>query len=491
MLTLSVATRAAEHRTAFFPWPDLRDGALAELPIDSYLAHFVPFETGVNPTSVASADLDQDGRPDLVVSNYGGYAPPYLGSVSVLLANGDGTFAPKRDYRTGDASTTVAIGDLNADGKPDVVVANYGARRAPTGFVSVLLGNGDGTLQPKVDYPTGSEPYWVTIGDLNRDEKPDLVVGNWNANSITVLLGVGDGAFTPEVEFLTGGVPKCIAIGDLNDDGIPDLAATAYADTTVSTFLGVGDGTFTSRIDLYTGWYPKAVAIADLNGDGRSELAVATTDSVTIFARLGEGGFVASGRYRTGSIPWFMAIGDLNADGNRDIVTANAGESSVSVLLGNGDGTFGAHSRYLTGLEPLGVAIEDFNGDARPDLAVSCNGRSPGIVAVLLGDGDGTYGPKLQLPVSSRFALLSLSPNPSRGDVRVAFSIPQYSRVGVSVYDLQGRRVAVIAEREFVAGRFEATLSASSVSPEGRSGVYFVRMEWRGGHAIRKLVMTQ
>jgi hypothetical protein len=154
--------------------------------------------------------------------------------VSVLLGNGDGTFGAKTDFGTGADPNSVAIGDLNGDGKPDLAVANE-----PSNTVSVLLGNGDGTFGAKTDFGTGASPNSVAIGDLNGDGKPDLAVANYLANTVSVLLGNGDGTFGAKTDYGTGAGASSVAIGDLNGDGKPDLAVADYNSNTVSVLLSI------------------------------------------------------------------------------------------------------------------------------------------------------------------------------------------------------------------------------------------------------------
>src|SRR5262249_23166814 len=150
--------------------------------------------------------------------------------VSVLLGNGDGSFQNQATFATGAAPKSVAIGDVNGDGKPDLAVANTGTTSQPGSNVSVLLGNGDGSCHAQTTFLTGTKPHSIALGDMNGDGKPDLAVANVNSNSLRVLLGVGDGSFQAQQTFTTGTSPRFVALGDLNADGRPDLAVANRTD---------------------------------------------------------------------------------------------------------------------------------------------------------------------------------------------------------------------------------------------------------------------
>jgi hypothetical protein len=178
------------------------------------------YATGSGAQAVAAADLTGDGKVDLVVANV------YSNTVTVLLGKGDGTFKPGVDYSTGLNPYSVVAGDVNGDGKLDLVLATANT-------ISVLLGNGDGTFQGHTQYPTGPAPNALALGDFNHDGKLDVATANNDSNltgTVSVLLGNGDGTFRPHVDYGTGVGPYSVAVGDFNKDGKLDLAVANYVD---------------------------------------------------------------------------------------------------------------------------------------------------------------------------------------------------------------------------------------------------------------------
>jgi hypothetical protein len=414
------------------------------------------YATGNTPAAVAVGDFNGDGNRDLAIVNQA------QNTVSILLGNGDGTFAAHADFPTGNTPVAVATGDFNGDGKLDLAVVNKLGNS-----VSILLGNGDGTFQAHVDYPAGSTPVAVAAGDFNGDGKLDLaVVNDASPGGVSILLGnKGDGTFLAPVSYATGNSPVALAVGDFNRDGIPDLAVANHTDNTVSILLGNGNGTFASApapptLTAVAGGAPPAgaykVAVTYITARGESVLSAASSITTTTgndmaiqvsspaasgnatgwnvyFTTAGGSTFykqnaaliaigtnftqsaaiststaAPAGPPATGGSPVALAVADFNGDGKLDLaVVDNTSPGAVSILLGNGDGTFAPQVPYATGNAPVALAVADFNGDGKLDLAVVNNPAPPagstspssGSVSTLLGNGDGSFQPHVDFAV--------------------------------------------------------------------------------------------
>jgi len=324
-------------------------------------------------------------------------------------------FSPLVAYDVSSGVVTVAIADVNGDGKPDVVVA------ANSG-VAVLLGNGDGTLQSAVNY-AGGMPWMAVVGDVNHDGKPDIVVvsgcGDYNCTtegSVGVLLGNGDGTFQPFVSVAKGRF-NTVAIGDFNGDGKMDLAVTDYWNYAVDVFLGNGDGTFQSPVSYSPGGaQPAQVIAADVNRDGHTDLVVLNTCNysncwsgvIGVLLGNGDGTFQPAQSSDTdGDWNYGSAVADLNGDGIPDVVVTEYYFGGLEVLLGNGDGSFQTVVGYPSTNDwgTAGIVVADVNGDGKPDLVATI--PNPGLIDVFLGNGDGTFQPPT--PLSSPMWASSLA----------------------------------------------------------------------------------
>ncbi len=395
----------------------------------TFQAALIYFTSSTEVSTVAVADVNGDGKPDILV---GGACPNgdcinYGATVSVLLGNGDGTFQRGGSYNAVPSGAgSLAVADVNGDGKLDVLAAG--------GAVGVLLGNGDGTFQPEVSYSGGGDAAdSVAVADVNGDGKLDLIVANQTMGNGTpnggvgVLLGNGDGTFQPAVSYYSGGqYAYSVAVGDVNMDGRPDLLVVNYyvgngniSDGSVGVLLGNGDGTFQSAVSYASGGSSSSsVAVGDVNGDGKLDLVVANecegsgsssscaNGVVSVLLGQGNGTFQPAVSYASGGAgarP--IVIADVDGDAKPDLLATSSCAASnctsssgtVGVLRGNGDGTFHAAVIYASGgYYDDSVAVVDVNGDGKPDLLVAtqCVSRTncdPGGASVLLGNGNGTF----------------------------------------------------------------------------------------------------
>jgi len=348
---------------------------------------------GGHPAGIAAADLNGDGQPDVVIT--GGSS-----DVSVMIAQSGTTFKAPLGYSLGPNASgpqAVALGDLNGDNKPDVIVANLGNNAgistAPAGTVSVFLNNGDGTLKPPTTTTVNETAQSLALGDFNKDGMLDIAVaaygdqfGGADQGGVTVLLGKGDGTFQPSPAILTvaGLHPVAVAQGDVNGDGKLDLAVlmagTLAQPATLAVFLGQGNGTFAAArtfplralADIHGG-----VATGDVNGDGKPDIAVVTGyggQAVDILLGDGAGGFAeTTGAASANPGPRSVILTDLNGDGNLDLVLSDSSQDAT-FLLGNGDGTFQAEQHFISGAAPVAIATAKFAGSKGPDLVVANGG---------------------------------------------------------------------------------------------------------------------
>jgi hypothetical protein len=337
------------------------------------------FKVGAGAEAIASADLNGDGNADLVVTDG-------INSAYVSFGNGDGTFAPATRISLATQPMGIAIADFNGDGHPDIAVAIHGPENNSQGFVSILIGQGDGSFSPPVLYSLDHNAVRLVAADLNGDGKPDLAVALQHFSSpkkgLAVLLGNGDGTFQTPITSDSGDRYD-ITAADLNGDGKIDLAL-AYGNE-IEVLLGNGDGTFAPGVNYPAAPGSSRVVAVDLNGDGKLDFLVGGSQTTTLLGN-GDGTFGAPVLYAIGGT--FAVPGFFNGDEVPDVVSA--GFSDVTVAFGNRNGTFRAGRTYPAGYLAGTIVSADFDSDGKPDLAVGGETVAP-TITILLGDGRGKF----------------------------------------------------------------------------------------------------
>jgi hypothetical protein len=293
------------------------------------------YRAGQRAELVKLRDLNGDGKLDLASIDR------ETSKVSTLLNRGDGSFDSRRSYTTGRRPRSLAIGDLTGDGKPELVTANAYLsepdHRNP-GTISVFVNKGDGTFRTKVDYHTGKFPTSVALSDLNADGKLDVATANVDANTASVFMNRGNGVLERRRESRAGSAPGALAIGDLNGDGNPDLVTLSPRTEKVSVLINAGRGSFrpprsyravpSDTLPPHIG-PPRTLAIGDLDGDGRPDLATVSecSSAIAVLNNRGDGTFEENIDYRTGCAT-SIAMGELNGDDKTDLATVNSSAPS-------------------------------------------------------------------------------------------------------------------------------------------------------------------
>lgn len=378
----------------------------------------ISYSVGQDPVGISLRDMDEDGTADMVVANRG------YSTVSIRMNNGIGTFGKQIEYRVGEKPSegewwggisSLFVGDINADEHLDIIVCND-----IENTVSVLKNNGIGAFSTRADYSFWGDQGGMgaaTLGDVDGDNKPDIITVNRN-NSIMVLLNNGGGVFGHKRFYSasSGGTEDMgVALGDIDEDGHGDVVTTNRIGDNqdyVSVLRNDGSGGFSDRTDCKVGEWPISICLGDVSGDDFADIVtgnygerqyegkvtVLLNDGTGNFSQDATGGKDADDRtdYQLFKSIYSVYLGDVNGDGDLDIVTANEEESgldSVSVLINNGSGGFEDRFDYPVGDSPRSVVLGDIDIDG--DLDIVTANSADNTIAILKNNGSGGFGPKI------------------------------------------------------------------------------------------------
>lgn len=400
--------------------------------------------------TLATADLNGDGRPDLVELGPGSVVSVQLNTGRPKTVGGS-NFAPPVRYGLDGTPSTIAVGDFTANGKLDLAIV----LTSGPGGIDVLLGNGDGTFQPARRVDIATSPYYnaLAIAEVTGDGHPDLVLasGYGASSSVVIIPGDGDGTFGKVEAPYTVCPGDSVAVGDFNGDRLPDLVVSqggAEPDTsgTVSVWINQGSGKFAQSYSAAAGQtFGMRIVVGDFTGGGKDDFALCTSNlsdgpwtflnynSIAVFLGNGDGTFRQQISANVGTYASQLILTDLNGDGKPDLMVSDS--TGTDVLRGQGDGTFVPLVDYKTSLFQFGppavtgLAAADFNGDGRIDVAealprpTGTAGQTLSFV-VLEGKGDGTLAAIPATPIQvTAFAPSSLAQGDFNGDGRSDFVV--------------------------------------------------------------------
>jgi hypothetical protein len=479
--------------------------------------------------TLAVADINRDGHPDIVAASNPGTAPgPNRGRVTVLLATGPGSFGPPIDYDLSYWVNGLAVADFNTDGRLDAVTS------ADAADPIVLLGNGDGTFTAGAAITLGSSSGFVLSGDFNRDGHADLVFTDMSAvDTLAVVLGNGDGTFGPRTSMGVLGTPSSGVVADFNKDGVPDLFFWAF--DRGSVFLGTGAGSFTgpTQVNLAVGlgsmasvgsadfdrdgtldlaintggtggqilavlpgdgaggfgpattngttaFTTQGLSVADVDRDGRADVVVAVDTGLSVFRN--ESGIACSApsfgpalrAFSAGNSPYWTVSADFNGDGKPDLATTNYSSDDVTIHLGDGAGALVLASTVAVGTAPIAAIAPDLNGDGRPDLVTANYGSSN--LSVRLGNGAGGFSAAPDLSTGDTvFSLVAADFN-SDGRTDLVASNPNLGTLSVFFGNGDGTFTAPVSIP--LAASTPVGLALADLNRDGRFDV--VVADWNG-----------
>ncbi|HEY1662993.1 MAG TPA: VCBS repeat-containing protein [Verrucomicrobiae bacterium] len=341
--------------------------------------------------SVAIADVNGDGKPDLITANSDG-------QLMVLTNNGSGAFALSTILAVGNEDVSVlAVTNVDGHGHTALITAN-----SIDNTLTVLTNNASYVFGSNALLKVGQQPESITlVTNFDGLGHMALVSANASSNSLSIFTNNGAGVFGSNATVNVANFPWFVASADINGDGKPDLLCSTFNNLSVLVLTNNGHGIFSSNATIYVGAYIYGLALADVNGDGKPDLITADYGYhlLSLFLNNGSGGFYLNNYLPIGYSPIYVAATSINGDGKVDLVSANYGDGTVTVLTNNGSGVFGTFSTLNAGASDQWVSAADLNGNGKTDL-VTANSY-PGSVSVFLDNAQGLSTLSLSGGISS------------------------------------------------------------------------------------------
>ena len=444
------------------------------------------FTTGSGAIWISIADMNGDGKPDVATAN------SISNTVSVFFNTttpgaSTPTFTAKTDFTTGTSPYSVQIRDINGDGKPELIAGNGGSSTISVFINNTTPGSSTPTFSAKTDFATGTSPACVIVGDINGDGKADLVTGNNTANTQSVLLntttpGASTPTFSAKTDIPGGGSSFSVELGDINGDGKLDMAVTNNGTTTVSVMLntttpGASTPTFGTRTDFTVGSSPSLVAIADLNGDGKRDLAIANANSNNVSVLLS-----------TVVLPVELASFTSSVNGNNVMLNWN------TVMEENNSGFEIERNSFGAGWTKIGFIAGKGTTNTPQNYSFTDNELNSGRYSYRLKqiDYNGNYKyyelqNEVIIGVPNKFALMQNYPNPFNPSTIINYQLAINSFVSLKIYDISGREVKQLVNTIQPAGYYAVDFNAAGLS----SGTYFYKLTSDKFSDVKKMVIIK